>query len=78
MRMMEGQGFVKDENNVYQVPENRHLKMTVPRDLLPVCPNDGKKMIPNLRTDDTFVEDEGWNRASNVYFDFLRRHERLS
>ena len=77
MRMMEGQGFVKDENNVYQVPENRHLKMTVPRDLLPVCPDDGKKMIPNLRTDDTFVEDEGWHRASNAYFDFLRRHERL-
>ena len=31
----------------------------------------------NLRSDDTFVEDEGWHRASEAYSDFLRRHENL-
>jgi hypothetical protein len=31
----------------------------------------------NLRSDDTFVEDEGWHRASAAYSDFLRRHENL-
>ena len=31
----------------------------------------------NLRSDDSFVEDEGWHRASAAYSDFLRRHENL-
>ena len=29
----------------------------------------------NLRSDDKFVEDEGWHRAAERYSDFLRRHE---
>lgn len=29
----------------------------------------------NLRCDDTFVQDEGWYRASERYADFLRRHK---
>ena len=28
----------------------------------------------NLRSDDSFVEDEGWKKASAAYSDFLRRH----
>ena len=32
-------------------------------------------MAMNLRADDTFVEDEGWNRAAERYADFLRRHQ---
>ena len=31
----------------------------------------------NLRSDDTFVEDAGWRKASAAYSDFLRRHENL-
>lgn len=33
-------------------------------------------MSMNLRADDTFVEDEGWHKASERYAEFLRRHER--
>ncbi len=29
----------------------------------------------NLRSDDSFVEDEGWHRASAAYADFLKKHE---
>ena len=29
----------------------------------------------NLRTDDTFVEDDGWHAAARRYEDFLRRHK---
>ena len=29
----------------------------------------------NLRSDDSFVEDEGWHRASAAYWDFLVSHE---
>ena len=31
----------------------------------------------NLRADDSFVEDEGWHRASAAYAEFLRRHKGL-
>ncbi len=29
----------------------------------------------NLRSDDSFVEDESWHRASAAYHDFLKKHE---
>ena len=48
------------------------LKMTVPSELLPVCPVCGKPMTMNLRADDRFVEDEGWHRAAERYENFLR------
>lgn len=31
-------------------------------------------MTMNLRTDDTFVQDEGWYQARRRYQDFLRQH----
>ena len=31
----------------------------------------------NLRADDSFVEDEGWHKASAAYADFIHRHENL-
>lgn len=34
-------------------------------------------MSMNLRTDNTFVQDEGWYQAQSRYQDFLRRHEGL-
>ena len=51
--------------------------MTVPSELVPRCPVCGEPMIMNLRADDTFVEDEGWHRASQRYSDFIRRHRSL-
>ena len=51
--------------------------MRVPSELLPKCPVCGKPMSMNLRADDTFVEDEGWHRATERYDEFLRRHEGL-
>ena len=32
-------------------------------------------MAMNLRTDMTFVEDEGWHEAARHYEDFLDRHK---
>ena len=32
-------------------------------------------MTMNLRSDDTFVEDEGWHRAAEQYENFLRTRE---
>lgn len=73
-RMMEAQGFVKDSNGVFQVPEDGELQMRVPVELIPKCPDDGSDMTINLRCDDTFVQDKGWYAAQNRYQDFIRRH----
>ena len=48
--------------------------MRVPAELVPHCPHCGRPMIMNLRSDDSFVQDEGWYRAAERYQDFLRRH----
>lgn len=49
--------------------------MRIPFELVPKCPKCGKPMTMNLRCDDTFVQDEGWYKASERYSDFLRCHE---
>ena len=77
MKAMEAQGFVRDEDGVFQVPENGELKMRIPTELIPKCPDDGSDMTMNLRADDTFVQDEGWYAASERYSDFLRRHKNM-
>ena len=46
--------------------------MRIPTELLPVCPHCGKPLIMNLRSDDKFVEDEGWHRAAQRCETFLR------
>ena len=77
MKAMAAQGFVRDENGVFQVPEDGGVAMQIPTDLIPKCPDDGSNVVMNLRADDSFVEDEGWHKASAAYSDFLRRHENL-
>ncbi len=52
--------------------------MRIPTELIPRCPICGKPMTTNLRTDHTFVQDDGWYRASNRYDDFIRRHQNMT
>ena len=51
--------------------------MRIPSELIPHCPVCGAPMTMNLRTDMTFVEDEGWHEAARRYEDFLKRHQGL-
>ena len=51
---------------------NRQKDMKIPTELVPVCPHCGKPLTMNLRSDDKFVEDEGWHLASERYQNFLR------
>lgn len=48
--------------------------MRVSSELIPRCPKCGKPQTPNLRCDDSFVQDEGWYTAAQRYEDFLHRH----
>ena len=75
MLAMEAQGFVRDENGVFQVPENRKLSMRLTHDLIPTDPKTGRVVAMNLRADDTFAEDAGWHAASARYAVFLKAHE---
>ncbi len=77
-KMLEAQGFIRGADGRFEVPEDRKIRMEIPSDLIPVCPDDGSEMTMNLRADSSFVEDDGWHAAEARYMDFLRRHERLN
>ena len=74
-RAMAAQGFIRDENGEFRLPDDRDIKMRIPTELIPKCPDDQSGAVMNLRADDSFVEDEGWHRASAAYHDFLKKHE---
>lgn len=49
--------------------------MKIPSELVPKCPVCGEPMTMNLRSDDKFVEDDGWYAASSRYTDFLTSYK---
>ena len=77
LKAIEAQGLEKGADGFYHMPQNGKLKMQLPSDLIPKCPDDGSDMTTNLRADDNFVEDEGWHRASAAYTEFIHQHENL-
>lgn len=65
-----------NEDTVRQMlAQQKNLR--VPTSLVPKCPVCGAPMTMNLRSDNTFVQDEGWHQAASRYGDFLRRHKGL-
>ena len=52
--------------------------MRIPSELIPRCPHCGREMSMNLRSDNTFVQDEGWYAAQARYAEFKRRHKAVS
>lgn len=69
------QATYDNEELVRQMAE-RQSDLRVPSELVPRCPRCGAPMAPNLRCDDTFVEDAGWHAAARRYDEFLDRHRR--
>ena len=61
-----------DNEAVIRQMVEQQKDMKIPTELLPSCPHCGKPLTMNLRSDDTFVEDEGWHRAAERYGNFLR------
>ena len=65
--------FDNEEAVLKMVEEQRDMR--IPSELIPRCPNCGKSMVMNLRSDDKFIEDEGWVLASQRYSEFLKANE---
>ena len=59
---------------MYQVPESGEIAMRIPTELIPKCPDDGSAVTMNLRSDDTFVQDDGWYEAAERYRSFIDEH----
>ena len=79
--MLLAQGFAIGENSELIAPvldngdtDFSMLSMRIPSGLIPYCPVCGEPMGMNLRADNSFVEDEGWHKASAAYADFLQSH----
>ena len=75
-RMILAQGFRIGAHGELVLPEGREAAMSVPTDLLPKCPNCGRPLTLNLRSDDHFVEDEGWKNAAAAYEAWLTAHQK--
>lgn len=72
-KMIESQGFRISDDGDLIATEN--VKMEIDTDLIPKCPVCGEPMTMNLRSDDTFVEDEYWDIHSKLYAAFLRKNK---
>ena len=53
MQAMEAQGFVKNADGVFEMPEGG-ASMKIPTELIPKHPDDGSDVMMNLRADDGF------------------------
>lgn len=49
--------------------------MKIPSELIPYCPVCNKNMTMNLRVDDRFVQDDGWEKAKERYDVFLQKYK---
>lgn len=65
-----------DNRRIISRMVNEQKNMCIPSELLPKCPVCGKPLIMNLRSDDKFVEDDGWHKAALQYNDFIHDHKK--
>ena len=62
--------YDNEETVLKMVEEQKDMR--IPSALVPRCPKCGAPMAMNLRADETFVEDLGWNEAASRYVDFVQ------
>lgn len=73
-KMVLAQGYTIAENGSLLPPEGGRMLTYIPSELVPHCPICHRPMGMNLRADNTFVEDDGWYRASKHYQEFKDKH----
>lgn len=54
---------------------HRGIHMKIPTAIISKCPDDNSDVTTNLRADDSFVEDEGWHKASEAYYNFIQENK---
>ncbi len=74
-KMILSQGYEIDRTGELLLPDGTEAATAVPSDLLPVCPNCGRPLTMNLRSDDKFVEDDGWQVAAVEYETWVTAHQ---
>lgn len=65
--------YDNEEEVKRMVKEQKNMR--IPTELIPSCPVCGRPMTVNLRTDDRFVQDDGWNVACERYEQFVQKHK---
>ena len=60
-----------DNDEIIKAMYQEQKDMKIPTGLIPKCPHCNKPLIPNLRCDDGFVQDEGWHKSSERYSSFI-------
>ena len=73
--MVLAQGYTLGQRNELILPAGRKAGMSIPAELVPKCPNCGRPLTMNLRSDDKFVEDEGWQAAALEYEIWMAQHQ---
>ena len=73
--MLQSQNFEISENGDLFIPDGKKAKMEVPASIIPCCPVCNEMITMNLRSDDLFVEDEGWFKAESRYEEFIAKHK---
>lgn len=71
--MVLAQGFSIAADGSLTLPDDRAIRMEIPADLAPICPDEGRMMATNLRDDARSVQDAGWYAASRRYELFLEK-----
>ena len=64
-----------DNEEIIRRMAKEQKDMKIPSALLPRCPVCGKPMTMNLRADDKFVQDDGWDAACARYESFIQKHK---
>ncbi|MDE7162339.1 MAG: hypothetical protein K2N65_06260 [Anaeroplasmataceae bacterium] len=64
-----------DNEKVIKEMVEKQRFLRIPTELIPKCPKCGKPMTMNLRSDDTFVQDDGWYKAAHSYQTFLNQYK---
>jgi NAD-dependent SIR2 family protein deacetylase len=65
-----------DNEEIIKQMYEQQKDMKIPTALIPKCPVCGEPMTMNLRSDDKFVEDDGWKKAYQHYVEFTELHKK--
>ncbi len=63
-----------DNEQIVREMYEKESNLEIPSELVPKCPVCGENMTMNLRSDEKFVEDDGWNLAYGNYQEYIESH----